>query len=354
MEPRERVLTALNHKKPDKCPINFRATTEIIESLKKHLDKNYEELLDYFQVDFREVIPEYRGPKIEKLDDGSSVDIWGVARKEKITKHSRDEIVTHSPLKEVSKVDDVIQHEWPSAELFDFSQISSQCDNYEGYAISTPGIHVSGYHGVFHLLTYLFGMEKALINLVTEKNIMHKSIEKIMDFLMAYYERLFASAEGKIDFLFYKDDFGSQNNLLISRDMFKEYFASTLQRLAHLAEKFNAHLILHSCGSVVKLIPDFIDLGVKVLDPIQTSAKGMEIEKLSDDFAEELVFHGGIDTQSVLPKYSPDKVKEVVTHTIDILGCQGGYFFSPSHRIQQDTPIDNIIAMYEAANGYTY
>ena len=100
------------------------------------------------------------------------------------------------------------------------------------------------------------------------------------------------------------------------------------------------------------MIPDFIDLGVKVLDPIQTSAKDMDIKILKERFGDKLTFHGAIDTQMDLPKSSSAEIRELVKKTIDVLGKGGGYFFSPSHRIQQDTPLENIIAMYETVNNY--
>lgn len=353
MNARERVLTSLKHQVPDRCPINFRATDKIIDAMCKHYNRNYLALLDYLNVDFREVTPGYVGPAIKKMKDNVYYDIWGVGRKEVVRQNSRDVFVSHSPLSEVKTVNDVKKHNWPSIDYFYFGKIEKKCDLYDGYAISTPGIHAEGYHGVFHMLTYLFGMEKAMMQMISDENIMQEAIKQVMFYLTAYYEELLKSANGKIDFLFYKDDFGAQNNLMISRDMFCKYFAPGIKELVELADAYDATLMLHSCGSIFKLIPDFIDLGVKVLDPIQTSAKDMDIKVLKDQFGQSLTFHGGIDTQVELPNCSPDEIKELVCHTIDILGKGGGYFFSPSHRIQQDTPLANVIAMYEAANDYS-
>ena len=352
MNSKERVLMSLNHVEPDRCPINFRATDSIINIVSKHYAKNYDELLDYLNVDFREVTPDYIGPRMQKLDDGSLIDIWGVGRKERITKSSRDVCVNYSPLSSIEHIEEVKNYKWPTVDMFDFSQMESKCDRFKGYALSTPGIHAEGYHGVFHLLTYLFGMEKAMTDMLLNEEMIQESINQIMKFLINYYEKMLQKAKGKIDFLFYKDDFGSQNSLLISRVMFLKFFAPGLKQLIDLANSYESTLILHSCGSVINLIPDFVDLGLKVLDPIQTSAKDMDINILKQRFGDKLTFHGAIDTQLVLPKSSPSEIKEIVRNTIDVLGKGGGYFFSPSHRIQQDTPLDNIIAMYEMANNY--
>ncbi|MGI6114399.1 MAG: uroporphyrinogen decarboxylase family protein [Mahellales bacterium] len=350
MNSKERVYMALNHEEPDRVPINFRATDQIIDVLYNHYGKDYYQLLDHFNVDFREVIPDYIGPALKKLDDGTQLDIWGVGRKEVITATSRDVCVNVNPLKDINDVDELNKYNWPSIDMFDFSVVDRKCDEFKGYAISTEGIHAEGYHGVFHILTYLFGMERVMMDLVLNEELIQGAIKHIMSFFLKYYEKIFQQAKGKIDFLFYKDDFGTQNSLLISRDFFLKFFAPTLKQLVDLANSYNVKMILHSCGSVIELIPDFIDIGIKVLDPIQTSAKGMDIKVLKERFGDKLTFHGAIDTQKLLPKSSPEQVKEVVRNTIDILGKGGGYFFSPSHRIQQDTPLENVIAMYETAN----
>jgi uroporphyrinogen decarboxylase len=222
MNSKERVLMALNHMESDRVPINFRATDYIIDALCKLYKKDYYELLDYLHVDFREVVPKYVGPKLKKLKDGSYLDIWGVGRKEVITESSRDVGISFNPLAEVEDVSDINNYNWPSVDMFDFSEIGNRCDEFEGYAISTPGIHAEGYHGVFHLLTYLFGMEKTMMDLVLNEELIQETINHIMKFLVSYYEKMLQQANGKIDFLFYKDDFGTQNSLLISRRSFIE------------------------------------------------------------------------------------------------------------------------------------
>jgi uroporphyrinogen decarboxylase len=349
MDSKERVMTALHHQEPDRVPVNFRSTDEVIAKLSKRLVLDYRGLLEHFQVDFREVIPAYTGPELSPLPDGSLPDIWGVGRKEVVTDNSRDVLVTHNPLKELNDAGGLDSVNWPTPDHFDFADIDKMCDGYAGFAVSTEGIHAEGYHGVFHLLTYLYGMEKVMMDLVLNEELVQQTIDRIMDYFVAYYSRLFEAGKGKIDFLFYKDDFGTQNSLLISRDMFVKFFKPTLQKLVDLTESFDSTLILHSCGNVLEIIPDLIDAGVKVLDPIQVTAKGMDIDVLKQKYGEKLTFHGAIDTQQLLPRGTPEEVKKTVENTIAVLGKGGGYFFSPSHRLQQDTPVENVLAMYEAA-----
>lgn len=349
MNSKERVKITMAHQEADRIPINFRATDQIIQRLSKVMCSDYFGILNHYRIDFREVIPSYIGPRFQKANDGSEIDIWGVGRKELITETGRDVMISINPLKDVNSLEEIKNYQWPKADWFDFSQVKQMCGDFREYAVSTPGLHLEGYHGVLHLLTYLFGMEKAMLDLVINPDPLRAAIKEIMKFFKDYYERLFESGEGMIDFLFYKDDFGAQNNLLISRDMFMEFFYPNIKELSDLASNYGAKLILHSCGSVIKLIPEFMEAGTAVLDPIQVTAKDMDIRELKNRFGEQLTFHGGIDVQQLMPFGSIEEIKATAKETIEVLGKNGGYFFSPSHRFQADTPVESIIALYNAA-----
>ena len=349
---KERVMITMAHEEADRIPVNFRATDQIIQRLSKRLCSDYFGILNHYRVDFREVIPPYVGPGFPTAADGSEIDMWGVGRKELLTETGRDVMISVNPLKDAKTPEDVKNHSWPKAEWFDFSQVKQMCSDFREYAISTPGLHLEGYHGVFHLLTYLFGMERAMLDLVVNPEPLRVAIHEIMEFFKDYYERLFEAAEGSIDFLFYKDDFGGQNNLLISPDMFNEFFRDNIGELCDLAGSYGGKMILHSCGSVIKLIPNFMEAGVAVLDPIQVTAKDMDIRELKDRFGEKLVFHGGIDVQQLMPFGSPGEIKNKTRETMEVLGKDGGYFFSPSHRFQPDTPVENIVALYDTVFDY--
>jgi uroporphyrinogen decarboxylase len=349
---KERVKITMAHEEADRIPINFRATDQIIQRMSRQMCSDYFGILNHFHVDFREVTPPYIGPRLQEAEDGSEIDIWGVGRKEIISETARDVMISVNPLKDANSPEEIKNHKWPRAEWFDFSIVKQMCHDFGEYAISTPGIHIEGYHGVFHLLTYLFGMEKAMLDLVINPELLKVAVKEIMKFYTSYYERLFESAEGMIDFLFYKDDFGAQNNLLIGPDMFMEFFYPNIKQLSDLAGNYGAKLMLHSCGSVIGLIPQFIEAGTAVLDPIQVTAKDMDIRELKRRFGDQLTFHGGIDVQHLMPFGSIDEIKATAKETVEILGKNGGYFFSPSHRFQPNTPVESIKALYETASEY--
>ena len=352
MNSRERVLTAMNHVRPDRVPINFRSVDKVAERMEQYYSKSYQELLEYLQVDFREVIPPYTGPKFEKDANGNFFDEWGVRRKEVITGHSRDVFVDYSPLAEAEDLEEIINYKWPDVDAYDYSVLPDMCKQFEGYAISGPGLFAEGYHGVFHQLTYLFGMEQAMMNLLTEEELVQETIKHITAYWTGYFERMFDACKGKLDFIFYKDDMGSQNSLLVSQETFRKFFKPSLKEICDLADSYGAAVIYHTCGSVKPLIPDFIEAGVKVLDPIQTSAKDMDIRELKEKFGDKITFHGAIDTQQVLPNSTPEEIVDIVKDTLSVLGQDGGYFFSPSHRIQQDTSTETIVAMYDTVRNW--
>ncbi len=134
--------------------------------------------------------------------------------------------------------------------------------------------------------------------------------------------------------------------------MVRDFFMPHTKVLCDLAANYDVSFVQHSCGAVYKVIPDFIEAGVAVLDPIQVTARGMDVVELKKNFGADLVFHGGIDTQHLLPFGTVDEVKTQVRRIIEVLGKDGGYFFSPAHRIQADTPIENIIAAYDVAEEF--
>lgn len=349
---RERVLTAMNHIRPDRVPINFRSVDTVANRLEHYYSASYQELLQYLQVDFREVIPPYIGPVFEKDENGNFYDEWGVRRKEVITSHSRDVFVDYSPLANVEDLETIEKYPWPSADNYDFSCLETMCRTFDNYAISGPGIFAEGYHGVFHQLTYLLGMEEAMIKLLTEEELVQAIIDHITEYWLGYYDRMFTACKGRLDFIFYKDDMGTQNGLMVSQEIFRKFFKPCIKKLCDLADSYGAAMIYHTCGSIMPLIPDFIDAGVKVLDPIQTSAKNMDIHELKEKFGDKLTFHGAIDTQKILPNSSPEEITEIVKETLSVLGKNGGFFFSPSHRIQQDTPLETIVAMYDTVRNW--
>jgi uroporphyrinogen decarboxylase len=134
----------------------------------------------------------------------------------------------------------------------------------------------------------------------------------------------------------------------MSREHFRKFFKPPLKWQFELAMKYGCIPFQHCCGAIYELIPDFIDCGVRILNPIQTRAKGMEPERLKREFGKDICFHGSIDVQRSLPFGTCEEVRQEVRDRIRVLG-PGGFVLGPSHNIQPDTPVENILALYVEA-----
>jgi uroporphyrinogen decarboxylase len=150
------------------------------------------------------------------------------------------------------------------------------------------------------------------------------------------------------DIYFIADDVGVQDKLMISPRMFHKFVKPSLQRFIAQAKEYGQRVMYHTCGAVRPLIPDFIEMGVDILNPIQVSAKGMEPAGLKRDFGDALCFHGALDIQTVLSQGTPDQVRAEVARLCQVLGQGGGFILAPTNNIMPETPIENILALYEA------
>ena len=142
--------------------------------------------------------------------------------------------------------------------------------------------------------------------------------------------------------------------MLLSPELWRKHIKPYSEQLIRPFKDMGLKTFYHSCGSIVPVIEDFIEMGLDILDPIQPKAEGMNPEALKSRFGDRLAFHGGVDEQELLPRGTADEVRNEVHRLIDILGQQGGYIICAAHAIQPDTPMENILAMYEAAKEHCY
>jgi uroporphyrinogen decarboxylase len=182
-------------------------------------------------------------------------------------------------------------------------------------------------------------------------------VQAFIDKLLSIYTRLYGNyldAVGDyIDVIFVLDDLGGENGPLISPASYRELIKPAHQKLwQFIKSRTKARLFLHSCGSVAAFIPDLIEAGVDILNPVQVAAKGMDSKRLKDAFGGRITFWGGIDTQRILPLGSPEDVEIEVKKRIADLAPGGGYVLTAVHNIQAGVPPENIVMMYDAAKKY--
>lgn len=216
--------------------------------------------------------------------------------------------------------------------------------------------------GIFEMLGILMGHEKAMMDLALNPALCEAVMDKILELKMTFYraaiERVLAAG---VDYFMIgeSEDLGSQRGLLISPEMYRSMVKPRHAALFSAIKKWSggrAYIELHSCGAVRELLPDFIESGVEVLNPIQVSADGMDdTASLKRDFGDAIVFHGGgVDTQHTLAAGTPQDVRDEVKRRIHDLAPGGGFIFTPVHSIQHDVPFENFQAMLEACRDFAH
>jgi len=193
-----------------------------------------------------------------------------------------------------------------------------------------------------------FGMETALMNMLSNPEIYQAVDEKIVDFYLKANEIFFEATKGELDAVLIGNDMGSQRGLMLSPQCVRDFIIPGSKRIIEQAHSYGLKVIYHSCGSIADVIPDLIEAGVDVIHPIQALAAGMEPQGLKDKYGDRVSFCGGVDTQDLLVNGTPDMVRNKVKELRTIFPT--GLIISPSHEaIMPDVPPANIHALFEEA-----
>ena len=222
------------------------------------------------------------------------------------------------------------------------------------YENSSYSIVLSVGCNMFETGTFLRGMENFMMDMYIDKNKTKNLLDRLVERNMVKLERIISGVGKYIDFLQFGDDLGGQDGPFMSPEIYREVFKPRHKKMWDFVhEKSRCKVFLHSCGSIYKLLPDLIDAGLDVLNPVQTTSRDMEAEKLKKEFGKNIVFWGGCcNTRDVLAYGTPEKVKKDVEERMKILGDGGGLIFNQVHNILADVPPENIIAMFKAAYDY--
>lgn len=357
MTSRERVLEAINHRPTDRTPAGFHANKPIWDAAHKKLGtSNNEEVMRHLGIDLRNISASYHHDPTGPDADGYMTDMWGVKKLSKELPETgstrqadsaefvyADQPLEIFPFDENTTVDDVLAHPWPSADTLDFSNVKAECETYGGeYAL-----YGAPWSPFFHEVGWIIGQENFFIWMGTKPEVIQALIDAVVEYEVTATRRFLEAAGGLIDIAYFGNDFGTQRGLFVSPAMFEQFLRSALKRYFDAAHDYGCYVMKHSCGSVRAIIPWLIEDGMNILDPVQVQAAGMGLPDLVRDFGDALTFHGGVDTQHTLPFGTVDDVKAEVRSYINLTREHGGYILNGSQNYIEDTPIENIFAIYE-------
>lgn len=380
MNSRERLVAALSHQEPDRVPIDLGGTDVssiclgayvalldhlnwptddiAIVNIVEQLPSLDDALLDtVFQADTRQV--REGGPSDWQLDLREEGDYlaftneWGIKfHMPKQGGHYFD-LVDH-PLKTPS-LEALDRFPWPNpTDPARWEGLRQRVrDLYENttYAL-VVGCIFGG--GVFEFPQYLRGMEAFFSDLLVSPRFAEALVEKVTEILIAAYEAMLDQVGPYVQVVTLCDDLSTQRGPFLSPALYRRFFKDRQRQLIEaIKRKTDAKIMMHICGAARPFIPDLIEIGVDILNPVQTSAVGMEAAALKRDFGKALAFWGGVcDPQHTLPFGSPEDVRTEVRRHIDVLAPGGGFVFAPVHNIQNGVPPANILALFETAHRY--
>jgi uroporphyrinogen decarboxylase len=343
MSPRERVYAALAHRQPDRVPCDLWAVPEVQRRLSEYFGVSWEGVLQRLWVDIRWVAPDYVGPE-RSLPGGITVGPYGSWRKTQHHAFGSYEEYAGYPLADARTADEVHDWDWPRTEQWDVSAVADKLAE-----LDAQGDYFVCYDlgGIFERSWGLRGLERFLMDLVENPEVPCAIMDHMTDLYIDNVTRMLKAAGGRIDMVYTWDDLAHQRGLLMSPAMWRKYIVPRHQRLNIVIRAFDVRLMYHSCGAIYPLIGDLIrDIGIDVLQSLQPRADDMDMRRIKEEFGQQLSFHGGVDIQRTLPHGTPQEVRAEVHERCRMLGEGGGYILCAAHYIQNDTPTENILAMY--------
>ncbi|MCK4298185.1 MAG: uroporphyrinogen-III decarboxylase-like protein, partial [Planctomycetes bacterium] len=344
MTPRERWLAIVNHEVPDRVPLHYRATEEADAKLMKYLGvSTAQERNERLHIEpHMGVGGRYVGPKPPPGKDILGLEYRAIEYDGGVYR----ECANH-PLAEYKTVEEIeANFTWPDPDWWDYSHIPAQVEGKDDIPVSGGGSEP------FLRYKYLRGDIQAFIDLVENPEIVHYILDKLFGLCYESTRRTYEQMPGRVDWSTVAEDLGSQESLLYSPQQIRTFLLPRMKMMMDLAHQAGAKVITHSDGAIRDILPDLIEAGADILDPVQWRCKGMEREGLKRDFGDQVIFHGAMDNQYTLAFGSVDEVRQEVIDNLQILGAGGGYILAPCHNIQAVSPPENIVAMYET--GYEY
>jgi uroporphyrinogen decarboxylase len=344
MKSKERVYKAIRHEEADRLPIYIWYHPDVIKSLEKKYNKKGKELEIFLGNDILQTwvsINYYQSVVVE--ENSTFTDEYGI----KWHRVGGYNMVTHNPIKDWD-VNSLGDYKFPDPfREGRFMELKSLLDNYgKEYFI---GADVSG--TMFEPCSHIRGMEQLLLDMFTDPDALEPFFDNAMDFSLQVSK---SALEMNVDWIWLGDDVGTQGGMILSPDMWRKFFKPRMAKIIKELRSIKKDLIIayHSCGTIKPIIPDLIEIGVNVLNPIQPKAKDMDMYAIKKEFGDRLALHCGMDTQDLLPFGTLEDIENEVKKMIKFLAKDGGFIFTASHTIQPDTTDERIILMLDTLKKY--
>lgn len=371
MNPRQRFQAAVNHQQPDRPPIDYGkhigsfhksvyaplrdylglppGEPRILDRMAQNMVLE-EDLLQLLGIDFRWVVPNWVGVRDREIDgELGYLDMWHTPHK--YTEVGDYYAIAGQPLgsPELSQ-SDLEGFAWPDPDHPGmFIGLEEQARSWyteTDYVVGADGIKV----GVLQTAAQLRGYDKLFMDFALNPSLADALLEKITSLICEMYVNYMKVVGPYVQVVVITDDQGTQKSLMISPTMFRRFIKPNLKRVIDVIKSnTRGKVLMHCDGAIRPIIPDLIDIGVDILNPIQTVVKGLEdTHSLKVEFGKQICFHGAVDIQQFLPNATPVTVRQEVLRRSRDLGEGGGFILAPCHNINRDTPLENIAALFDA------
>lgn len=356
MTPKERIVAVLNRKPVDRLPVDLWHTPEIGAALRTHfgvaddlsayralgLDKIVWVFMDYADASGKRVGVQSR----EGVEERGNRTTWGVPLTNVQAGAAEYAEFASAPLAGYETPASLDQYPWwPDVTRFDYAGAEEAARRAAAdFAVIGPWV------SFFEVYSQLRGLEQSMMDLIENEELVEATLDRIEAIQTEMMKRHFARAGRFLDLVFISDDIAGQQSLLISPRSWNRHLQPRLKRWCDLIHQHGLKVFYHTDGAARPLLRSILDCGVDVLNPIQHACAGMDMAELKREFGDRVIFHGGVDNQTVLPRGTPDEVRAEVRDCLRTLGAgREGYICCSCHNVQAGTPLENIIAMVDAA-----
>ena len=353
MTSKERVLTTFAHQEADRVPIGYGANGGIDGRLRKYYKEvrgDDRDLAEILGTDFRGAGGRYTGESLHENSPDPKLNIdglWGIHTR--LIEHDSGSYWDYCdfPLKEA---DEEMIANWPmpNPDDFDYSGVAEQCEINKEFAVNGSG----GFGDIINGNGMLRTMQQTLIDLITDDPAGLLLAKRRVDIQVEITRRILEAAKGGVDYIHIGEDLGTQIAPIISMDIFRKHIRPAYQKFCDLAKAYGVYVMIHTCGSSSWAYEDFIEMGIHGVDTLQPEAKDMSPRYLKDHFGGRLFFHGCISTAGPVAYGTVQDVIDNCRETLDIMMPGGGYCFAPTHALQDNSPTENVVAMYDVAHEY--